>query len=49
LLNSDAKEYAGSGMGNMGGVKAEKKPEHGRPYSLMLTLPPLSVLFLKAE
>jgi 1,4-alpha-glucan branching enzyme len=49
LLNSDAKEYAGSGMGNMGGVQAEKKPEHGRPYSLMLTLPPLSVLFLKAE
>jgi len=49
LLNSDAKEYAGSGMGNMGGVQAEKKPEHGRPYSLILTLPPLSVLFLKAE
>jgi 1,4-alpha-glucan branching enzyme len=49
LLNSDAKEYGGSGMGNLGGVLAEKEPVHGRPYSLNLTLPPLAVLFLKAE
>jgi 1,4-alpha-glucan branching enzyme len=49
LLNSDGKEYAGSGMGNMGGVTAEEGPVHGRPYSLTLTLPPLSALFLKAE
>ncbi len=49
LLNSDAKEYGGSGMGNLGGVVAEKEPVHGRPWSLNLTLPPLAVLFLKAE
>jgi 1,4-alpha-glucan branching enzyme len=49
LLNSDAKEYGGSGMGNLGGVLAEKEPVHGRPYSLNLTLPPLAALFLKAE
>jgi 1,4-alpha-glucan branching enzyme len=48
LLNSDAKEYAGSGVGNLGGVNAEEVPEHGRPWSLKLTLPPLSALFLKA-
>ena len=48
LLNSDAAEYGGSGMGNMGGVLAEDKPEHGRPHSLLLTLPPLGALFLKA-
>jgi 1,4-alpha-glucan branching enzyme len=47
LLNTDAKEYGGSGMGNMGGVQAEALPSHGRPYSLNLTLPPLSVVFLK--
>jgi len=49
LLNSDANEYGGSGMGNLGGVLAEKEPVHGRPYSLNLTLPPLGALFLKAD
>jgi 1,4-alpha-glucan branching enzyme len=45
-LNSDATEYGGSGMGNRGGVDADAWPQHGRPFSLPLTLPPLSVLFL---
>jgi 1,4-alpha-glucan branching enzyme len=49
LLNSDAKEYGGSGLGNLGGVVAEPQDAHGRPYSLNLTLPPLAMLFLKAE
>ncbi len=49
LLNSDAAEYGGSGMGNMGGVQAEDLPSHGRSHSLNLTLPPLSALYLKAE
>jgi 1,4-alpha-glucan branching enzyme len=49
LLNSDAWEYSGSGMGNLGGVHAEAIPMHGRPYSLKLTLPPLSALFFKAS
>jgi 1,4-alpha-glucan branching enzyme len=48
LLNSDAREYGGSGMGNLGGVQAEDKTAHGRPYSLKLTLPPLAALFFKA-
>jgi 1,4-alpha-glucan branching enzyme len=48
LLNSDALDYGGSGIGNFGGVTAEGEPAHGRPYSLKLTLPPLSALFLKA-
>jgi 1,4-alpha-glucan branching enzyme len=49
LLNGDAVEYGGSGWGNMGGKEAEAIQTHGRPYSLNLTLPPLSVIFLKAE
>ena len=36
------------GMGNMGGAQAEEIPMHGRPFSLRLTLPPLSGLFFKA-
>jgi 1,4-alpha-glucan branching enzyme len=47
LLNSDAREYGGSGMGNMGGAEALHETTHGRPYSLRLTLPPLGALFLR--
>ena len=46
VLNSDSKEYGGSGHGNFGRVNAESVPCHGRKYSLTLTLPPLGVLFL---
>jgi 1,4-alpha-glucan branching enzyme len=47
LLNSDASVYGGSNMGNAGGLQASALPSHGMPHSLALTLPPLSVLFLK--
>jgi 1,4-alpha-glucan branching enzyme len=49
LLNSDAEVYGGAGLGNLGGAEAEELPWHGRPYSLALTLPALSALFLAAE
>ncbi|MFB2917377.1 1,4-alpha-glucan branching protein GlgB [Aerosakkonema funiforme] len=49
LLNSDAGEYGGSGVGNFGGQKAQEIPCHGRPYSLNLILPPLGVVFFKNE
>jgi 1,4-alpha-glucan branching enzyme len=49
LLNSDARDYGGSGMGNLGGVEAAPIGAHGRPFSLTLTLPPLAVLVLKRE
>jgi 1,4-alpha-glucan branching enzyme len=48
ILNSDASEYGGSGMGNGGGVEAQPVPWHGRPYSLELTLPPLAVVWLRS-
>jgi 1,4-alpha-glucan branching enzyme len=47
LLNSDAGAYWGSDLGNQGGVQAEPVESHGHPYSLRLTLPPLSTLVLK--
>ena len=47
ILNSDAGEYGGSNMGNLGGVETVPVPLHGRPYSLTITLPPLSVSFFK--
>lgn len=49
LLNSDAKEYGGSGQGNLGGVEAVPIPLHGRPRSLTVTVPPLGVVFFKSE
>ncbi|UCH87830.1 MAG: 1,4-alpha-glucan branching protein GlgB [Dehalococcoidia bacterium] len=49
VMNSDSEDYWGSGQGNFGGLEAAKVPFHGRPYSLNLTLPPLSVLFFKSE
>ncbi len=48
-LNSDAAFYGGSGHGNMGGVEAAPVPGQGQPYSLSLTLPPLSGLFFKND
>ncbi|MBZ0167634.1 MAG: alpha amylase C-terminal domain-containing protein, partial [Candidatus Omnitrophica bacterium] len=47
ILNSDAQQYGGSGLGNLGGVEANPICTHGRYHSLTLTLPPLSVIILK--
>ena len=47
ILNSDSADFWGSNMGNRGGVWAEPTEWHGRPWSLSLTLPPLSILVLK--
>jgi 1,4-alpha-glucan branching enzyme len=49
ILNGDAGEYGGSNMGNLGGVEAVPVPLHGRPYSLTITLPPLSVSFFRNQ
>ena len=42
-FNSDAHEYGGSGVGNLGAVSAEHVPFHDRSHSIVLTLPPLAV------
>ncbi len=47
LFNSDGIEYAGSGLGNLGGANSENISWHGRPFSLNLTLPPLGILLFK--
>jgi 1,4-alpha-glucan branching enzyme len=46
-INTDAKEYWGSGVGNLGGVVAEARPLHSLPASASLTLPPLATVFLE--
>src|SRR5258708_22790751 len=41
LLNSDAKEYAGNGVRNLGGVTPKAIPTHALSSSSPLCLPPL--------
>ncbi len=47
VLNSDSGFYWGSNMGNAGRLTADPIPWHGYRFSLLLTLPPLSVIILK--
>jgi 1,4-alpha-glucan branching enzyme len=49
VLNSDATDYGGSGLGNAGSVTTEPIPTHGHGQSLDLTLPPLSVVFFTPQ
>ena len=46
VINTDAQLYDGSGVGNGGEVMADEVSWHGRPASLLLTLPPLATLVL---
>ena len=46
LVNTDATEWGGSGLGNMGVVNATEQGWHGQPYSAEMLLPPLAVLWL---
>jgi len=48
-LNSDASDYGGSGLGNLGGVVAERIAAHGHAQSLRVLLPPLAVVVLMPE
>ena len=49
ILNTDAREYWGSGVGNQGKVWASDEGFHWRPSSLSVNLPPLSGLYLKGD
>lgn len=49
ILNSDSIYYGGSGLGNSGGVEASATPVHGRPCSLIITAPPLGVVYFKSS
>ncbi len=48
-LNTDAADYGGGNIGNLGGVAAEPIPWHGHAHSLSVTLPPLATLVLIPE
>lgn len=48
ILNSDSKDYGGSGRGNMGGIEAAPIMFRDKfDHSLSLTLPPLAIIVFK--
>lgn len=49
ILNSDAVEFGGSGVGNVGGFWSNEIPWDNQNFSLNLTLPPLAVLYFVPE
>ncbi len=49
IMNTDAAVYGGSNAGNGGMLRAVDEGCHGRPASLMLTLPPLAMLALAPD
>jgi 1,4-alpha-glucan branching enzyme len=49
IMNSDARAYGGSGMGNFGAVTAFSHPAHGLPASAEITIPPLSTVYFEFD
>ncbi|GBD48226.1 1,4-alpha-glucan branching protein GlgB [Methylopila sp. Yamaguchi] len=49
IMNTDAGIYGGSNVGNGGGLPTTDVESHGEQQALDLTLPPLGVVFLRAE
>ncbi len=47
ILNTDAVELGGSGVGNLGAVEAAPVRTHRRELSVNVTLPPLGAIFLR--
>ena len=49
VVNTDAVDYEGSGVGNLGGVRAEEQGHHGRPYSATVAVGPRATVWLRHE
>ncbi|WP_374395732.1 1,4-alpha-glucan branching protein GlgB [Tabrizicola sp.] len=49
ILNTDAEAYGGGNRGNLGGVATEKTPWHGQSQSALVSLPPLSAVYLQQD
>lgn len=47
IFNSNSAYYGGSNLGNAPGVQAEPIPNHGRPASIQVILPPLATVVFK--
>jgi 1,4-alpha-glucan branching enzyme len=48
VLNTDAADYSGSGVGNLGAVVATDMPWHAQPASAIVRVPPLGAVWLRS-
>ena len=49
VLNSEAEEFGGCGIVNEGELKAQDVADHDLPYSINITLAPLSVIYIELD
>ncbi|MCL1897404.1 MAG: 1,4-alpha-glucan branching protein GlgB [Micrococcales bacterium] len=49
ILNTDAEEFGGSGVGNLGAVEAEALPWHGMAHSASVRVPPLGAVWFTPD
>ncbi len=49
ILNTDAHEFGGSGVGNLGSVQANGEGSHGQPHSAKINIPPLGAVWFKPQ
>lgn len=47
ILNTDAVEFGGSGVGNFGKTTANGEGSHGQPHSATISVPPLGAVWFK--
>jgi 1,4-alpha-glucan branching enzyme len=47
ILNTDAVEFGGSGVGNFGSINANGDGTHGQPHSASVSIPPLGAVWFK--
>ena len=47
ILNTDAVEFGGSGVGNFGSITANGNRSHGQPHSATVSIPPLGAVWFK--
>ena len=49
VLNTDAEGYAGSGVGNLGGITAVEGEHLGQPAYADIVVPPLATVWFRAR
>jgi 1,4-alpha-glucan branching enzyme len=49
ILNSDGREYGGSGWGNLGSIESAPVSSHGRVNSVNVNVPPLATVMFRWE
>jgi 1,4-alpha-glucan branching enzyme len=47
VINTDATEYTGSGVGNLGAIRTVDESCHGQPCSAVLRVPPLGTVWFR--